>query len=888
VQNQNSALQSSALKVTCVFGEDVKNGFVRPFEFQSLRGFAGWLKGLQPVNTKEESEYIVGANFSGNQRTLRDITGATIIQMDFDKPVAHDHQGAVLAILESLGVGNVAFDTFSNGGRFVVLIPLSRPATPAEHRATLNWLVGELGVYAAGLDQASFNPVLPRFVSPNANNETRTITLFDGPILEPIHANDDTALPSNVTSLVPSPIPAKPAVVDRFALYTEQATPEEQQLFLVALRHNLLPEGRLAEYPQWFPVVFACFRAWAVNSRELTQVQQEMWEALDGWSKRHPKWKPDALKTKLNDWLRDRGQGASNLHIQSMLSHEINPEALRLAIRDEGAADFDGAVALMNAADKVLGGVPVNVIDNALLEAAATKRKMQEEADAALRLRGLTFIARAPLINERFTRFIDLLTAASTQNKAEFWELNENEWNFFLRPAPMLIGLCQMYAMGFAPHAMFRLSEVISPKALNLYFLNIAPAGTGKSETIKIIHQVLAKTTFKNLSPSYKLHSATGLWINAFERHGPLQLVTSDEAESLIGKQNQRDQHLLALQTSVKQLHDEGMPGRKFRPSAQVQRELREITAPHMSLNLGATPTLLREDIGAAMLNDGFVSRMIVSVDDRVRGNETFEESVQKKIDLITSTTNATQEGTTNEIVKFFIESWRCAEAHHPAGREFFSVMGDEPADDLAGKISAHFERTDLVLRYITPPKTPEGIRKFSEILANAVACWPVPLGMRGTDAEANIESLRVRAETKLCVLASILTLVANPGATEVDLRIMEWAADILYTCQYPFYKHLLNTSDASGLTKSRLNPGVIGKLQPALLAGAPLGGGVAQSAELRNFSRPWRKLINDLKYDGNDERHRAAEEALETLEVGYRKVGKSIEFFVTKGLEHE
>lgn len=872
-------------ELSCVFGDNVKSGVVKPIVYQSLRSFAGWLKNLAPVAAKEDSRYIVGASFSGSQRTLRDMLCATIIQLDFDKPTSGEQMASVLAVLEGLGVAHIAFDTFSNGGRFVVLIPLARGATAAEHKATLDYLVAELGPYGAGLDQASFNPVLPRFISPNANSPTRTITLFEAPYLQPIAVANQEALPDNVTPI--TPIPARAAVTDRFALFSEQASPHEQQLFLVALRHNLLPTPRLAEYPQWFPVVFACFRAWAVNSHTLTESQRAMWEVLEGWSKLHPKWKPDALKNKLTDWLRDRGQGMSSLHIQSILTHEVGASELRSAIQAEAADDFDLGCELMIAADKLLGATPVEVVDTDALAAAVTQRKARDEAADKLRMRGLTILSRAPQINERFTRFVDLLVALSTQNKAELWELDDDKWSYFLRPAPMLISLCQMYAMGFAPHVMFRLSDTIEPKALNIYFLNIAPAGTGKSATMNTIHQVITSTVFKNLSPSYKLHSATGLWINAFERHGPLQLVTSDEAESLIGKHGVKDQHLLALQTSVKQLYDAGIPGRKFRPSAQVQRELREITAPVMSLNLAATPALLREDLGSAMLNDGFVSRMIVSIDDREINTTTPEESIARTINLITSTPNNTLENTTADVVKFFNESWRSPAAAHPAGREFFSVMGDEAADELAGRISAHFERTDLVVRYITPPKDPKLMYEYAAMLDAASRCWIVPHGMKGTDVESNIASLRVRSENKLSVLSSILTLVADPSATEINLPLMRWAADVLYTTQYPFYKHLLESADVTLSTKSRLNPSFIDKLRPAIIAGGPLREGSVSTSTLNKFSRAWRKLISDLKLPEINERRRAAEEALELLEVSYHRVGKGVEFYMTKDLDN-
>lgn len=873
--------QAKSAPVTCAYGEDITRGVIRPFAFQSLRAFAGWLKGLSPVSTKLESKYIVGANFSQPERTLRHMLGATMLQCDFDKVTSPEQHDKVCSALKLLGIAHVSFDTFSNGGRFVVLIPLSRPATPGEHRATMDWLVGELGTYAVGLDQASYNPVLPRFVSPNAANTERTITMFEGAYLEPVAAPGEDTLPANVL-----PIPSKPAVADAFAVYSEQASPEQQDLFLLALRNNLLPESRLAEYPTWFPVLFAAFRAWGINSRNLSERQKELMEALHAWSALHPKYKPDAIDSKLTDWLRDRGVGTKALHVQSLLTHEIDQTRLRHAIASDKDIDFDKQVILSDALSTMLGTPPTTMVPEAAIEAAITKLQDQDQRAAELRARSLNFIGRAPMINERFDRFLDLLTALSTQNKAERWELDD-EWGFFLRPAPILLSLCQMYSLGFAPHVMFRLSAAIEPKALNIYVLNIADAGTGKSASMNVVHNVLPKTVFKNVAPSYKLHSATGLWINAFERHGPLQLVTSDEAESLIGKQGQKDQHLLALQTAVKQLYDAGVPGRRFRPSAQVQRELREIMAPVMHLNLAATPTLLREDIGSAMLNDGFVSRMIVCIDDRERGEESEEDAVQRTIDFIRAKTNSTMEDTLSEAVKFFNESWRSTEAKHPAGREFFSLMGEESAAELSGRISAHFERPDLPVRYITPPTDPADLEEFSRLSVRARMCWSIPVGMRGTDVESNIKSLQVRSESKLHILSAVLSLVADPGAKEVDVRIMRWVADILYTVQHPFYRHLLSVSDTGGtMMRARVNPSFVDKLRPALAADGPLRKGVIPATTLIRFSRAWRRLVSDLRQHEANERRKIAEEILDELEVKHEIRDNKHVFYLVKDLE--
>lgn len=867
--------------VACAHGEDVRSGVVRPFSFQSLRAFAAWLKQLKPVASKLESKYIVGANFTRPERTLQCMSGATMLQCDFDKVTSPDQRDSVSAALSLLGIAHVAFETFSGGGRFVVIIPLSRPASPAEHRATMDWLVSELGAYAVGLDQASYNPVLPRFVSPNAQAPERTVIFSDGEYLEPVAASGVENLPANVM-----PIPSKPAVSDAFAVYSDQASPEQQELFLLALRHNLLPEGRLSDYPTWFPVLFAAFRAWGVNSKNLTERQKEMMEVLHEWSAHHPKYDPKGIDAKLNDWLRDRGTGTRPLHIQSVITHEVDAARLRQAIKADLLIPHEMKVVLGDTLSNMLGKPAETVLPDEVIESAITKLQAQDKVAAELRARSLNFIARAPQINDRFDRFLDLLTAFATQNKAERWELGE-DWDHFLRPAPILFSLCQIYSLGFAPHVMFRLSAAIEPKALNIFTLNIAEAGTGKSASMNIIHNVLSKTVFKNIAPSYKLHSATGLWMNAFERHGPLQLVTSDEAESLIGKQGQKDQHLLALQTAVKQLYDAGIPGRRFRPSAQVQRELQEITAPVMHLNLSATPTLLRDDIGSAMLNDGFISRMIVCVDDRDPGDEDEDAIVNKKIALIKSETTGTMESTIADAVKFLNESWRSVEAKHPAGKEFFSVMGDETSGELAGRIGAHFERPDLPVRYVTPPSGDAELAEFCRISARASSCWHIPQGMRGTDAEANIKSLRVRSESKLHILSAILTLVADPSAKEIDLRIMRWVSDILYTVQHPFYRHLLTTSDTGAtMLKARVNPDFVSKLRPALAEGGPLRSGVVSASTLIKFSRPWRKLVSDLRQHEANERRKVAEEILDELEVKHEVRDNKHVFYLTKGLD--
>jgi len=858
MQAQPAPTQNIALSV----GEDVASGRIKNIVFQSLNAMGGWIRTLLPVYEKLDSKYIVGATFLSSQRTLQNMAGATMIQLDFDKPIDDAHMSSVSLSLELAGISHIAFETFSSCGKFVVLIPYSKPATEAEHKASIDSVAASLGGYALGLDPASYSPVLPRFVSPNANHPAREVTVFNGKPFEPIKVQAYEEFPANVTPINQI---AQRRALDNFELFNEQATPQEKILFLEVLRNNLLPADRLEEYPRWFPVVYACFRAWAVISPTLSESQREMVQTLESWCKHSPKWEPEAINKKLRSWLSDGGSGSTPLHIRSLLTHEVDEAAFRAVI-----ANDEGMTAAFN---KIKGATPVTVVSDEEIEQAITRQKARDDALAAIDQQGLTFLSRAPFINERFSHFINLVIRVATQNNVrEAWELPQDQWDYFLRPSPILFGLLQSYAMGFAPHVLFRMSDSLSPVALNIYHLAIAGAGTGKSVTIDLTNDIGAKTIFCNSLPKFKLNSATALWINAFQKHGQVQLLLSDEAESLFGKAGKFDQNLVALHTTVKQLFDQGVPGKHYQPSALVQRDLEQMNAPTFSMNLAATPVLLREDISSGMMHDGFLSRVIVNIDSRSFEKETEEQLQERIMRLLELETDKTYEDNVSDIVKFFNGSWRSPEADHPSGRTFFNYMGDETADELNDRIRAHFEMSNMPVRYIMPPKDKDGMKRFSALCARAERRWDIPHTFVGTTVEANINSLKVRSRAKLLTVASILSLVADPGAKVINLDIMEWAEEILFTAQHPFFLHLIKMGRTeSPSMRVRVNPEFIDTLRPAIDRGGPLRTSQCTSRQLREFSRAWRKLIANLACPPLSDEYRVAIEALSQLGVGFK-----------------
>lgn len=876
MQSESPQSQSPKQKVLCSFGADVTQGAVRPFEYQSLRAFAGWLKNLPAVREKITASYIVGATFESSKRTLTAMRGATIIQLDFDSPASADQRGAVCAALENLNIGFVCMDSFSNGGKFVVLIPLAHPASPAEHRATMEYIVGELGLYAAGLDPASYNPVLPRFVSPNANSPEREITLHDGPFIVPVAAKEGP-LPANVASI--APIPAKQ---DRFALYTSQGEPEHKELFLVALRNKLLPTDRCDNYNRWFPVLFAGFRAWAINSRDLTESQRVLLEALNVWSASDPKYVKGCVEQKLGDWLRD-GDTGQKLHIHSLLSHEIDSGRLRTAINEDNDLDLDQKITLIRALDKLVGTPVITVIDSAVAEAAATERAREVAEINAVKANARTILQRMPAPTSRFSEFRDLVTEVVSQGRVcEHWQLGADE-TFFLSPVPVVMTLVQMAALGFTPHTLLSPAAGRPPSPLVLWFLHVARQATGKSEVHRNTQPALDKTVFRYSYHKDKCFSATGLWTK-FERAGNLQLAFSDEAESLFGKGGHIDGNLVTLHTTSKQLKDEGRPDSYYQPNTQVQRQVMRRRAPTLMYNLAGTYALLK-DIPADMWIDGFISRFAcIYLNPADPSTKTEEEVLAEMIEALGNKSAADYSVTIDRIATFLNRLW--LDGNHPQGKNFFDMQGEIGGelgfDDLVERVIAHFETTDKARHIsICDPDDEDAKRKFALLFHRYKQRWSAPEDSPHAEV---FGSIAARSVPNLQVFAAVLSLIANPRAEYIDYELAVWAEDFLYHAQIGLYDWLKHRTEheVPVTGKLRFEGDRLAQLRKAIEPGGLLyDGTIITATALRNKYRPWRRLIEDLTATGEvgKETRTGAELILHELGVQVEKQGKGLVF---------
>lgn len=875
---QSPNTQSPKQPVLCSHGADVRSGQVRPFNYASLKAFAGWLKNLPAVAEKIDSAYIVGAQFSGHQRTLQTMTGATMIQLDFDKVSSADQRAAVCAVLESLNIGFVAFDSFSNGGKFVVLIPLSRPATAAEHRATMDYIVRELGLYAAGIDPASFNPVLPRFVSRNANSAERTFDMNDAPFIDPVAAADEQSLPSNVASI--APIPEKQAN-DRFQIYSDQASPEQKALFLVALRHDLIP-NRVDDYTRWQPLLYAGFRAWAITSKTLTESQRELLEALTEWSKRSSKYKPGCVEDKLTDWLRERS-ARSALYIHSILAVEVDQSAMRYAISQEPDAGV-----LSAAYSAMLGATPVEVIDPAAAAEAQTIRQHELDELEKVRKAGLTVLNRAPHVTPRFVEFLDLVTEIATQGKllshADLIAKHPTSWDFFLSPVPVLMSLSQIASMGFMPHTLFRAGKGHASFSLAMWFLHIANQGTGKTEVHKRVLPIIDATVFKHSYQTDKFFSATGMW-SKFERSGNVQLLCNDEGESLFGKSGTIDGNLHTLHSASKQLKDQGRPNAVYCPNTQVQRAMQALRAPTLMYNLAGTPSLLK-DIPADMWVDGFLGRFTcVYINPADRSHLSRADLVAEFAATMREAVVDDFDALTTKAAAFFNRLWQDSE--HPAGREFFTGVDDfgggRTFDEIVGSIQAHFEQMPRpgMPRAIEICSDDFEIDSFAELFAKCFKRWDAP----ADSAHARLfGAVQNRAVINLQIFSAVLSLIADPKATSLNYQITEWAEEFLFHSQLGVYEWLKSKSQdtTSSVGVLRFEKERIASLRAAVEPGGLLyTGAVVKGTALRDKYRAWRKLIEELNAPGEAGKQfrTNSEQILIELGVRYERDGRSLTF---------
>lgn len=814
------------------------------FTIDTLRHFVEF---APPVSQKLDSRALIGGVFAKNIRNSDNLIECTALTLDYDKPLDTGHLERACTALDIAGIAYVGFNSYSNHGRFALIIPFNQPTDRNGRDAALRYVKATLDTLGGFSSESEVAEQL-RFISPNPSYQRKVIC--SGPTANLLNVAQPDATVAPVIDI------NSRRTVDTFELLSEQASPTNKALYIEALKSNCISSTRTESYLSWAPLLFATFRAFAfgVPSDKLTQEQETVFEVLEQWCRANDGYVEGSLAIKLKDYLRNPNN-SNPLHIGSILKLEVDRFKFREHLSDNNE--------LLTAYNNLVGEAPTVAIDPKVLEAANRERDHKEEERIKQELRAFNCLHDLPTPTPRAVEFKSLLTNLITQGQKEAWQLEPDvEWEYFLHPVPVMLGIMQVAALGYT-NILFKGGPNLPPKALNIYSLNIAKAGTGKSAAAKLVEDVLAHTQYRVSLMNSKLYSDTGLWLGAFER-APQCLFINEEAEQFFGKGGQIDQNRAGLQSMLKVMFDEGIPGRLYRPSSQVQKTLKEINGPFLCCAFSATPTLLQTDVSDYMFRDGLISRMFVSIDSRPTELKSKAEEVHNRIEAKRGNGNNTDDQDIKiQMAHLLTSGWGMAgtQLHAPK----------TPSEPLCEAFQIEFaERSLETTRYIMYAE--KDFQEASEIEYETQARWVVPTNL-GEDVATSVESLRIRAVTKTITLAAVLTLISNPEALHIDIEYLRWASDFQYNTEYGFYKFLLSRDSAFTLSnKFMVDDSKMGKLRPALIKGGPLFKGEASSSELNAFSRPWRRVVSALNKGPDDPSRKSAEALLSELNVGYRK----------------
>lgn len=814
----------------------------------TIDSLAHYITHSPPVSEKLDSRSVIGAMFTDNIRSGANLLRCTALTLDFDKPLNETHLQDACEMLNMFGVAYVGFNSYSNHGKFALIIPFDRPTDRAGSARALKEIQSILGGLGGFASESAVQEQL-RFISPNPNHVRKVIS-------SPSTASLFSVAPAGN---IVTPITSNAGKIDKFELLSEASSPLHRELYLEALRHDCIDLKRVNSYLEWVPLVFATFRAFNVTSEKLTQEQQGAFEVLEAWCKAHDGYAEGSLKAKLKDYVRNPSNGKP-LHISSILTHEVDAFKLREHL------DFD----LLEAFNKLK---PMVVIDPVAIAQATTERDDAAMALAAQRMRAYTSLQRLPAHTAHAKEFKRLVISLATQGKDTSDTLSPDDWTHFFHPVPILLGMMQIAAAGFT-NVLFQFSPKVEAKALNIYALNIAKAASGKSATVSMLKNIMDTTHLKACHSSAKYFSDTAMWVNTFQ-HCPLLVFFNEEAEAFFGKAGQIDQNRAGLHTMMKTLYDQGLPGKTFAPNSQVKQQIKEVMSPYLAINLAGTPTLLNTDISDHIFKDGLLSRMLVNIDTRQITAETEEAEIARYAELVLADKDEDYNKVTHQAGEMFCRIWS------DGGNAAYS--NELEKEDLHAAIGKTFsERTMETARIMTI--APDDAKEVSAIVVKSKRKWVIPAGA-DADMEANISSLRDRCQTKIYTLAAIMTLIANPKAVHFDVEYLRWASEFQYDTEHEFYQFMFTKANSfTLLNKYQLDTSNLDKLKSALGQDGPLGKGECSAAALYDYNYPWKKLITGLRHGEDSPLYKAAKLLLAELNVSYKKVEgvKGLRFFRT------
>ena len=677
---------------------------------------------------------------------------------------------------------------------------------------------------------------------------------------------------------------------------------EKRELFTACLP---MIEPWSDDRAHWIGIIGAGLRGYGItphllsHSEELNEAQRGQIMRLEAWSKdehppsgAQPKYSPGCVVREGIKLLNPNAPKVAGLRGVVEKAHNASPEGIEYAIEHEGLK----ALALRTLG--IRAPAPVAEISIEDMAEAVTKRQASKDERRSVAVQQMSVIHDMPAC---FGHIRDVIVEFASKGELTKFSQLTPDYKFKIDPITAILCVAQMYSVVVGGRVWVDQALTHIPLALNLYVLQVAGSGVGKSQMLNWTKAILKHTAYGRSVVTGMSFSLGGFWPNTFDRIGANVLQLTDEGESLIGGTDQGNlaANLSTLHNAMLSLYNDSGERGEFTPpsysTAGKQKNAHEkrfspVAEPHLNIFAIGVGSLVDRISNLMMMTNGFSARFIV----RITPQEEDETRDQRRSRHAESCypDGAERETTGTSI----IEEAEIRFAGHlsnfdnrlaAAGRGYSMSQLVAEAEMLNGPTSeapphvADAMYMEAIAERQLQVRTNQYMLKnlrIAELQAEAEEFFDPYLA--GNELLAAIKN---REAEKLQKLGAIYTLAVNPEAKWMDPDITEYMLRILQLAQQDWIGKEVRQSSIPlayqhvfAMLKREVEPG--GLLYEADANGVP-------ATKLRDKNRAWRKLISHLNIQDDDLKglRTQAKQMLDILNVRDGKIGKAVSFYLTE-----
>jgi hypothetical protein len=484
----------------------------------------------------------------------------------------------------------------------------------------------------------------------------------------------------------------------------------------------------------------------------------------------------------------------------------------------------------------------------------------------------------------------DYIVAVATNGTVTKYDELKSMEQFVLHPAmAILAGLqCADTVMG---NRVWLNTGNFGTLAGNLYVLALGGSGTGKTQMLDFFNDVLRESGYGHAYTDGKSHSGGGFY-NNFLMRGPVVFQTSDEAKDWLSCMEVSGGGMVANQTSLNaiilSLFNQSRMGGSINPAnlmsdrnqGGVIKQADPVIEPHVNILFIGTHDL-QQSLSDKLIEDGYLARFIILI---VPEEDNAEESLVKKVH------SQLGDGTGTHLkmlgVKAVAQFLKELDSDLMAANRGNSVasikrQGQEFMTGEAGEVKAY----NVLFKELQESRLEEdrwcSIVNMDMEVANALIEAGMPLVKMSKNYPV-LKPISNREVEKIQRVALTLTILNDPAADKLDVKMVKFAAKLVKLLQKPWIDRLVK-SEVNLISRTNTYYPILDKLRAELTPERPLyqAADGLSTTELSNSGRAWRELLKGLRSSAGGLREDAVK-VLDMLGIVRVKVvgGKGFTFF--------